>query len=182
MTTPTENGDRRASWKAGLLERLHDPLQLRICVIVVVLAVGYVAIYQPMSDKIDQTERKLKQDKVLLDLAGNIERLQDQYHTFDERLPQHADTKEWVQYVLEGIRALPLKMSKFDCRPPQRIGPYKIIVLQVELEGSFFNLDKFLRWVEANQRLLRADDVGMARAQGNNGNMVMRVTILGMTG
>jgi hypothetical protein len=180
--TPTESGDRRASLKAGLLERLHDPLQLRVCVIAVVLLVGYGAVYQPLSDKIDVTTRKLKQDNDLLNLAGNIERLQEQHRFFEERLPQKVDTKEWVQYVLEGIRRLPIKMLRFDCRAPQRFGPYRVVVLQIELEGTFFDLDKFLRWLESNQRLLRADDVTMAPINGNNGSRVMRVTILGMTG
>ena len=180
--TATDSGDRRASLKAGLLERLHDPLQLRICVIAVVLLVGYGAVYQPLSDKIDETNRKLDRDKKLLDLAGSIEQLQEQYRCFEGRLPQQVDAKEWVQYVLEGIRRLPLKMSKFDCRPPQQLGPYQVVVLQIELEGSFFDLDKFLRWLESNQRLLRADDVTMAPARGNKGNMVMRITVLGMTG
>ena len=115
--TPTDSGDRRASLKAGLLERLHDPLQLRICVIAVVLLVGYGAVYQPLSDKIDETKRKLDRDKKLLDLAGSIEQLQEQYRSFEGRLPQQVDTKEWVQYVLEGIRRLPLKMSEIRLSP-----------------------------------------------------------------
>jgi Tfp pilus assembly protein PilO len=181
MTT-TDSGDRRVSLKAGLLERLHDPLQLRICAIAVVLLTGYGAVYQPLSNKIDETTKKLRRDKGLLDLAGSVEQLQGQYHSFGQRLPQQVDAKEWVQFVLEGIRRLPLKMLKFDCRPPRKLGPYKIVVLQIQLEGSFFDLDKFLRWLESNERLLRADDVRMAPTRGGNGNMGMQVTVLGMAG
>ena len=123
--TPTESGDRRASLKASLLERLHDPLQLRICVMAVVLLAGYGAVYQPLSDKIDETTRKINRDKNLLDLAGSIEQLQGQYRSFEDRLPQQVDTKEWVQYVLEGIRRLPLKMLKLDCRPPRKSAPIR---------------------------------------------------------
>jgi Tfp pilus assembly protein PilO len=177
--TPTETGDRRANWKTNLLERLHDPLQLRICVIAVVLAVGYSAVYQPMSNKIDETTRKLSRDKKLLDLADVLEQLQRQHHVFEDRVPQ-TDAKEWVQYVLEGIRRFPLKMAKFDSRPSRQFGPYRVIVLQIDLEGSFFDLDRFLRWLESDRRLLRADEVTIAPTR-NREILVMHVSILGMT-
>jgi hypothetical protein len=177
--TPPETGDRRANWKNTVLTLLHDPLQLRICVIVVVLGVGYGAVYQPLSNKIDETTRKLDRDRKLLELAENLEQLQKQYHYFEDRVPQ-SDAKEWVQYVLEGIRRFPLKMAKLDFRPSKRMGPYRIIVLQIDLEGSFFELDRFLRWLESNHRVLRADELMMAPGRSQDG-MIMRVTVLGMT-
>ena len=148
----------------------------------VVLLTGYFAVYRPLSDQIDETTRKVDRDRKLLDLAGSIEQLQKQYHSLEDRLPQQVDAKEWVQYVLEGIRRLPLKMQRLDCRSPQQLGPYQVIVLHVQLEGTFFDLDTFLRWLESNQRLLRADEVRLAPAGGIKGNMTLGVTVLGMAG
>ena len=70
----------------------------------VVLLTGYLAVYRPLSDQIDETTRKVDRDRKMLDLAGGIEQLQKQYHSLEDRLPQQVDTKEWVQYMLEGIR------------------------------------------------------------------------------
>ena len=58
MNSP-ETEDRRADWKSDLLKRLHDPLQLRIGVTAIVLALGYGAVYVPMSGQIAETSRKL---------------------------------------------------------------------------------------------------------------------------
>jgi Tfp pilus assembly protein PilO len=178
----TETGDRRASLKANLFQRLHDPVQLRICVMSAVLVAGYGAVYMPLSQRIAATSKKLERDKNLLELAGRLERLQKQHRTFEDRVPQQTDTKEWVHYVLEGIRAFPLKLSKLDCREPKQVGPYRAIVLQIELEGSFFELDRFLRWLESNHRLLRADDVKLAPGKGGVDTLSMRLTVLGLTG
>ena len=163
----TESGERRSTRKTNLLERLHDPVQLRIFLVSVVVLLGYAVVYMPLRDQIAQKTKKLDREKTLLDVAGRFEQLQEQYHRFEQRVPQQADTKEWVQYVLEGTRTLPVKLSKLDCREPISVGPYKAVVLQMELEGSFFDLNKFLRWVESNQRLLRADEITISAAKGS---------------
>jgi Tfp pilus assembly protein PilO len=180
MSAP-DTGERRTDFKASLLERLHDPLQLRICVIVVVVLVGYGAVYQPLTSRIAETTKKLKRAEQLVALARSIEHLQTQYQVFQDRLPKQTDSKEWVQYVLEGIRRFPLRLSRFDCREPKQLGPYGVIVLQIELEGSFLHMDQFLRWLESNQRLFRADDVRVSRARKNSDVLLMQLTVLGMT-
>lgn len=181
MNTP-ETVDRRANLKAKLLERLHNPVQLRVGVMAVVILAGYGAIYMPLSGRIYETSKKLDHDKQLLVLADRMEHLQGQYRAFQDRVPQNADTKEWVHYVLEGIRGFPLKLSKLGCEKPKQIGPYKAVALKVDLEGSFVEIDKFLRWLESNHRLFRVDDLKLAPGHGGDDNMSMQLTILGLTG
>jgi Tfp pilus assembly protein PilO len=179
---PAETNERRSSTKAKLLERLHDPVTLRLFVMSTVLLIGYVTIYLQMSDRIAATKRKLKRDDHLIELAVRMEKLQEQYRTFEARVPQQTDGKEWVQYVLEGIRRFPLTLTKLDCREPKVVGPYRAIVLQIELEGSFLDMDKFLRWLESNERLMRADEMTIAPAGESGDSMTMRLTVLGLTG
>ena len=50
MSAP-ETEERRVDWKNDLLQRLHDPIQLRIGVLAIVLAVGYGGVYLPLSAK-----------------------------------------------------------------------------------------------------------------------------------
>jgi Tfp pilus assembly protein PilO len=183
--SPTESGERRGSLKSNLLARLQDPVQLRIAVILVVFLVGYALIYTPLQEQIDATNRKLSRDRGLLEVAKDLEELQKQYRTFAERVPQQTDSKEWVQCLLQGIGQFPLKMSKLDCRDAKPIGPYKAVVLQIELEGSFGELNKFLEWLETNKLLLRADEIRFAPPRGgdaNADNLTMFLTVLGMTG
>jgi Tfp pilus assembly protein PilO len=189
---PTETGERRAGLKAHLLERLHDPPQLRILVIGLVLAAGYGGVYMPLNTQISESTAKLNREKKLAELAAKLEQLQARQRSFEKWLPHQADTKEWMQYVYDGIRGFPLTMSKLNCLGPRQIGPYQVIVLQIELQGSLFDLDRFLRWLDSNPRLFRVDDINIALAnakkQGTNkakqnlDDMVMGITVLGMAG
>ncbi len=92
---PSGTDERRADLKSSLLERLHDPLQLRICVVAVVLLAGYFGVYVPLNGQITETTQKLDRDRKMLELAGSVERLQKQFHQFENRVPQQTDSKEW---------------------------------------------------------------------------------------
>ncbi len=176
----SETEERRGDWKSALVKRLHDPLQLRIGVAVIVLAVGYGAVYVPFSGQVVETTRKLEHDQQRLALARSIEQLQKQYGRFQHRIPQHVDTEEWVQYMLDGIRQFPLVMTTLDRRPPRAVGPYKVVVLHVDVRGTFFDLDEFLRWLESNERLLHVDAMKLVPSGGEV--MTLNLTISGLTG
>jgi Tfp pilus assembly protein PilO len=179
----TDSGDRRTDgWQAKLLQRLHDPMQLRICVIAIVLLAGYAAVYLPLSSRIAKTTKKLAWETKAIEQAADFESLQKQYLALEQRVPSQTDSKEWVQYVLEGIRHHALKMSQFDCREPKPFGPFKVVTLQIELGGTFFELDKFLRWLESNERLFRVDSVSIGSSQGSKSGLTMRLTVLGLSG
>lgn len=177
----SDASDRRANLKAGLIERLHDPLQLRICVVGVVLVLGYAIVYMPLGEQISRAALKQKRDRKLIELAGKIEALQTQYRTFEDRIPQQSDNKEWVQYMLDGVRRFPVKLSNLDCRPSKPVGPYKAVILQMQLEGSFWDLDQFLRWIESNKRLMRADEIRLTPGRLDRGIITMNLTVLGLT-
>ena len=187
---PTETGERRVDLKAQLLGRLHDPLQLRILLIGAVLLAGYIGVYTPLTAQIAETTTKLRREQKMAELADSLEQLQARCGSFAKRIPQQADSKEWLQYMHEGIRRFPLKLTKLDCLTPRQVGPYRAVVLTIALEGSFFDLDQFLRWLESNPRLLRVDDISIALASSNEranmgsarnkDDMIMRLTVLGM--
>jgi Tfp pilus assembly protein PilO len=186
----TETGERRADLKAKLFERMHDPLQLRVFLIGAVLLAGYAGVYAPLAAQIAETTTKLSREQKMAELAASLEQLQARCDRFAKRIPPQTDSKEWLQYMHEGIRRFPLKLVKLDCLTPRQVGRYKAVVLTVALEGSFFDLDQFLRWLESNPRLLRVDDISIApvggNASGNKGgawnkdDMIMQLTVLGL--
>jgi len=188
----TETGERRADLKARLLERLHDPLQLRILLIGVVLSAGYVGVYEPLAAQIAETTSKLSRERNMAELAGVLEQLRARCSKFEKRIPQQDDCKEWkwIHYMREGIGRFPLKLTKLDYLTPRQVGPYRAAVMTIVLEGSYFDLDQFLRWLELNPRPLRVDNIGIAPASGNEkGNtggaenkndLTMQLTVLGL--
>ena len=136
---------RQVDLKSRLRERLHDPIQLRAVVTAAVLLVAYAAVYAPLSSEIASATAEINCQQKLCQLAADVEHLRAQYKSFVDRLPKQGDSKEWVQYLLGGIRRFPLRLTALDCDPPREMGPYRAAVLRVELEGVFFDMDALLR-------------------------------------
>lgn len=177
--SPTEN---LGGLKANLINRLHHPLQLRIFVAAVVLLIGYGAVYMPLDGAIEDTTHQLTKEEHRLNLARDIEHLRAEQKRFQDRLPKQRDPNEWVEYLLGGIRALPLKLVTLDAKTPLDVGPYKAVVLICELEGGFHDMESLLRWIEFNDRLFRIDSVKISPHRSNNGTLVMTLIVLGVMG
>ena len=178
-----EKQERRADKKNGLIERLHNPAELRLFLTAVVLGIGYTAIYMPFDKTIVATTRKLADSRNLLSLADEIGQLQKQYQQAEGRLTKQTDSSEWMEYLLSGIRRSPLRLDSFSPSPPRALGPFQIVTFQIKLSGSFADLDGFLHWLESNERLFRVDNVKMAPAPGDGGDEVgMDITVLGVMG
>ena len=179
----TETVERRAAQKGSLLERLHDPNQLRLVLTAIVLAVAYVAIYQPFDKRIAATKHSLAEARKRLALAHDVEELRQQFRPVEARLPQQIDSKEWEQHMLSCIRQFPLKLESFQPLTPRELGPYKAMAMQIELSGSFAELDRFLYWLESNQRLFRVDSVNISPvARSGESVRLMKIIVLGLMG
>jgi Tfp pilus assembly protein PilO len=168
--------------KSRLIERLHDPVQLRIFTTVAILVVGYLAVCMPLGGKVYEAAGELAAQRQLTELASAVEHLRGELAKYQGRLPKQVDTKEWVEYVLEGIRRFPLRMTQLTCEAPRDIGPYKAVVLRIDLEGDFHDMDGFLRWMESNRRLFRADALRICPSLADRNVLVMQLTVLGVMG
>jgi hypothetical protein len=180
--THMEAAAGKKSFKDQLINRLYDPAQLRVFTTGVVLLAGYTGIYMPLSDRIETASRKLDVETKRLDLARAIEDLRSLHEKFKGRIPEKSDANEWVQYVLGGIRRFPLKLAAWDSDPLREIGPYKILVLRLEIEGVFLDMNRFVGWLETNDRLFRVDSLRIQPHRSGNGTMVMQLIVLGVMG
>jgi Tfp pilus assembly protein PilO len=177
-----ESEEKKTTLKDKVLERLHDPFQLRLCLTACVIAIGYFAIYSPLDGRIAEANAELEKETRLAELARNVEGLRVQFAAMDKRLPKQTDTNEWVQYVLEGVRKLPLRLVEMTSETPRNLGPYKAVYLRMDLEGTFPEMDRLLRWIEGNERLFRLDAVQIAPSRSNKNVLVLQVTLLGVMG
>jgi type II secretory pathway component PulM len=178
-----ENVDRRGPQKGSLLERLHDPTQLRMVLTATVLAVAYVGVYQPFNERISATRRSLSNARKRLALAHDVEQLRQQYRPVQERLARQSGSKEWEQYMLGCLRKFPLKLEAFQPLAPRELGPYKAVAMQIQLSGPFPELDRFLHWLESNEKLFRVDSVSIAPASGKDpSKRAMTIVVLGLLG
>ncbi len=182
MSEP-ETQERRSKLQGDFINRLHDPTQLRIMITAVVLALTYAFLYLPVSERISATNKKLDAAKKKLSLAREVEDLRKQFTDVERRLPQQTDTKEWVRYMLGGIHKFPLTLSTLKCHAPRDLGPYKAVVMQIQVSGTYSDLDKFLCWLDANERLFRTDVVRITPTSRDGGPvLVMQLTVLGVMG
>jgi Tfp pilus assembly protein PilO len=177
----------RAAGKSGkiasiALRVLHNPFQLRVVVMLVIFAAWYLGFCMPMSSSIDRTVASTSTERKRLALALEVERLRAQVMRFDDRLPRKTDPNEWVHYMLEGVRRFPLRMVLLDSDGMKDVGPYKAVVVKLEVEGAFHDVDAFLRWVEGNSRLLRVDGIRMEPSRAAKGKMSVQMVILGVMG
>lgn len=168
--------------KPTLAERLQDTGRLRMLVTAIMVLVGYAGVYLPLRSRIDDAARRLAHEQKRRDLARDIEQLRAQVGAFKGRVPEKTDTNEWVQYVLAGVRGFPVKLVALDPGETQPLGPYKAIVLRIELEGVYHDVDAFLNWVETNERLFRVDAVKLTPARSGSETLNMQLTVLGVMG
>ena len=174
--------EAKLDFKGRLLERLRDPIQLRIVVTSTVLLVAYLGIYTPLSGQIAETTAKLQHEQRLYELATTVEGLQTEYKKFKGHLAKQTDSKEWVRYVLDGIRQFPLGLVGLDCDAQRDMGPYKAVVLRIDLEGAFYPMDALLRWIEGNPRIFRIDSLRVSPSRSNKHILLMQLTVLGVMG
>jgi len=167
---------------AGFVARLHNRAFLRAVVTIVVLAIAYFAVYSPLAADIDDDVHKLAAQKKLLETVRDIESLRKEYASFKDRVPEKADTNEWVEYMLGGIRQFPLKLIVLNPAAPREVGPYKGIVMRIELDGQLRDMNDFLKWLETNRRLLRVDIMDIGTSIQTKGALVMHLTVVGVTG
>jgi len=175
-------GKRKASGKKGRGGYLQNPTHLRAILTGLVLLVGYAGVYSPLSADIDDSGRKLAAAAKRLELVHEVEHLRHQYKNFKDRVPEKSDTNEWVQYVLGGVRSFPLKMVVLAPDVMREIGPYKVVVLKIEIQGDLRDLNDFLKWLETNERLVRVDMVRVQPPRKEDEMLIMNLTVLGIMG
>jgi hypothetical protein len=174
--------NQKPGLKVQLLERLHNPFQLRVALTGLAVVIGYGAVYLPLNGDLEETVRRLTAEHKRRELALDIESLRTRFATFKRRLSDKPDSNEWMEYVLCGIRQFPLKLTMLDPDAPREVGPYKALVVRIELEGPFPDQYALLRWFESNERIFRVDAVKIAPHRKIEGMRVMQLTILGLMG
>ncbi len=173
---------RRPSDKKKKGGRLQNPNHLRIVLTCVVLVVAYVGVYGPLSAQIDKSREKLSTERKRLEVVRDIDKLREQYKSFKDRLPEKSDTNEWVQYVLSGVRQFPVKLLTLDPDKVRDVGPYKAVVLRIDLEGALRDINGFLKWLETNERFIRIDSVSIQPVRNGKGMLMMSLTVVGIMG
>ena len=163
-------------------EQLRDPFRFRIFVTMLALAIAYFGVYQQLSGQIDQTKRQLKKESERETLANEVDMLRAQKEFFETRLKRDTDSNEWIQYVLGGVRDLPLELINLDSEDERRAGPYKCVAMRLSVSGEMKHLGELLQWLETNDRIFRIDVLVIEPSRGDEKHRLMNITLLGLKG
>lgn len=166
---------------AFLLRVLHNPVQFRVVVMSLIFAAWFAGVSNRMSAEIDETTRKAVRERERIGLAAEVERLRAQVDRFRDRLPRQTDANEWLQYMLAGARGFPVRLVMINTESVKDVGPYKAVVIKLDVEGAFADVDAFLRWLESNDRLFRVDVIHLGPAREPR-KMLAQFSVLGVMG
>ena len=178
MTTETKKRDL----KSKLLDRLHDPLQLRIVVFAGLLGCWYFLGYSPMTKQIDNTTKMLELDRKRLALAVEVDQLRNEAAVFADRLPPRSDPNEFLQYILGGVRKGALKLVSLAPEKSKEAGPYEVATVKLELEGKYKDVDALLYWVENDTRMLRIDTIKLDPDTRDPTSLRLQIAVVGLMG
>ena len=163
-------------------EKLQDPFRFRIFVAVIALAIAYLGVYGTLSGRIEDTKRQLKKETEREALAQDVELLRAQKEFFANRLTKSADANEWIQYLLGGVRQLPLELINLDSENERKVGPYKCVAMRLSVSGEIEHLDALLHWLETNERIFRIDVFQIEPSRADEKQRLMNITLLGLKG
>jgi Tfp pilus assembly protein PilO len=166
----------------NLKRRLRDPLQLRLILGVGMLAGWASLVYLPISDGIEQAVQDRARAAAHSAVARDIEALRIQDAKYKARLPTATDPNEWVEYLLGGLRNSAVRLLKLEPQILRKHGPYDVVVVRIEAQGSYNDLSALLAWIETNPRLLRIDSLTLQPSRGLDGDVVLNLTVLGVMG
>ena len=158
-------------------EFLSDPVKLRLATVATLVAVVIVGGYMPLSKQIHEAQKRLADERERNGQITDVEKLQKQADAYRGRVSQGADTNDWVQYILGGLGQFSVKLRNMESREPKRVGPYRTVTLDMEIEGTYPQLRAFVEWLEQSDRLLRVDSV---RFERNSRSLLLKTVVLGL--
>lgn len=160
-----KHSDRSSGLQGLIHATVHHPIRLRVALAATLLMVWYLALYGPLTGKIAVEAGHLATERERLELVKGIDQLAREEGRYLARLSK-GGRNAWVQFLVDGIGQRSLKLISLDPQPPATVGPYRAEVVTVVVEGTFRDLEGFLRWLETNPRLVRIDKIDLGSSRG----------------
>jgi len=164
-------------YKAEIVKHLGNPAKLRLTVVTVLFLAAMVSVYMPFSDRVDKNRSALAAEHNRSKAITDVEALRKEVAAYDERISEHTGANNWVQYMLDGLRAYPVKLRDMESRPPRKVGPYLAVILSMEIEGTYARMKEFVEWLECSDRVRRVDSL---RFEKRPKALLMKITVLGL--
>jgi Tfp pilus assembly protein PilO len=149
----------KASYKEVIVKQLRQPLKLRLLISVGIMVAWYALFFSPLSDETTAATARITRERARVATARQIDQLKKSIAPFHGRVLVGADINELMRYVIAQMRSSPLKLLDLKPEKSKDLGPFETFGLKLTLEGTYAEIDEFLKWVETDERLLRVDAI-----------------------
>lgn len=152
-------------------------------VIVAFVFVGfYMFLYSPLVSDIESQESELeKLTKKKRDLESlkksqakvldQVEKLQAEIVLAEDKLPSSGKIPRLLKLLHDKAKTAGLKISNFERQSDVSKKYYIEIPVQMELEGTFGELAKFLRYVDNMNRIVNVKNISLTRQSESRGQL-----------
>jgi Tfp pilus assembly protein PilO len=163
-----------------ILAQLSHPLKLRVVLCAAMMTAWYALFFSPLTEDVAATTARIDRERRRGATAREIEQLKKTLAPFEPLIPAGADVEELMRHVIDHIRS-PLKLISLKPEKPKDLGPYEAIGLQLNLQGGFAEIDRFLAWVETDRRLLRIDALKLDPAPKDPSLLSAQILLLSLS-
>jgi Tfp pilus assembly protein PilO len=164
-------------YKEITAKHLSNPVKLRLTTVFLLVALAIGMIYMPLSNRLQEARKQLANERERNKKITDINKLRKCMNMYRNRIGEHSDTNEWVQYILDGLQNYKVRLRTMESHEPRRVGPYNAVSLSMEIEGTYAELKAIIRWLDMTKRILRIDSM---RFEKRPDNLLMKIIVLGL--
>lgn len=173
------DGEKKDVKKNVWAERLRGRGRMAVASIGAMLVLGVMGVTQPLGGRIDSANEELAKAQARAQLAAEITDLRHQANLYQKRLPHGVDTNDWTNYLLNGIRAERVRLTRMEPKDPITMGPCKVLSWQVDMEGDLDSCARVLAWLEGGPRMMRIDRLQIDGG-GSGQHLIMTMLLKGI--
>jgi len=164
-------------WKRQIddvVVHLRDPFKLRVTTIAVVCLIGFGLIYRPLHRDLTALRADLAAARNREALVEHVEKLRAGRARILKLFPEKGDVNFWSEYFLEGTRKTGVQLRALESKiRPQKAGRLQGVYLELEVDGTYETLHKFVAWIEQSPWFTR---IVHLKVKNKDGKIEARIT------
>ncbi len=138
---------------------LRTPTRLTIALLGGTLLIAIVGGYMPADAASQKAVARLERAEKRAHLSSSLAGLRGEFSLYKNRVPEGVNLTEWAAYLQSGVGKTGVRLVFMEPKAPLKLGTSTALAWQIELEGDFESMCRYIRWVESGERLMRVDRV-----------------------
>ncbi|PAY15415.1 hypothetical protein CKO51_32040 [Rhodopirellula sp. SM50] len=172
--------EAKKDWKQELqqvAEQLRDPFRMRVAVALVMVAIMFFAISEPLHGRTKKTRRELQQLREKVKTAEEVMLLQDALEHVRPRILQGEGNDAVTGFFIDLFRDSGADLLQINAEAPQRLGPIYNVRVTLDLAGDFPQLNEALFLLESQPELIRVETLQINPAERSASQPTMQLSV-----